>query len=382
MDKFIPPQNPLIIEVLYQSSDLYSNNCLLSICSLIEKNLEHCDLIVIHIYPVDWDDANLTKLHRIVSQSPKIKLDILPTLNNSALDEISKHFLAYAGSRVTNYKLALLRKLHLIGDRVLYLDSDTVVYGDISELFSQDFSAVQDIRRSRLKIRYNSKANQNLSRANDLSSDCQTLTEPVLAGVAQLSLNTPLREFLSKGVMLNYGVTLFLPPFFKQDVLDEIWSFLNQQVFPFDHDQEFFNRFFIEKAYPLGILDYAYNVNSLLEFDQPSMWRWAGWSNQAVQRLQELSKNYEKIKIFNNAPRGFSSPFILSDINHRRITDYCYNLNEKYELGIIFEEIPPKELAVREKTSVGIFFQGWKANVILLISYFLRKFKIYKKPNL
>lgn len=118
------------INVAYAINEGYVNYCIVSMASLIENNRK-AD-IHFHILTDNLSENAIHKLERFVtSENALISFHIVPDIYVSDLtvNDWSKH---------AWFRLFLPDILDESIDRVLYLDTDTIVCGDLSDLFTID----------------------------------------------------------------------------------------------------------------------------------------------------------------------------------------------------------------------------------------------------
>ena len=122
------------LNVLYQSSSAYAIPAAVSICSLFENNK---DIESIKIWYIDdgLSDIDKEKISELANRY-KRELEFLSPkaiekfLSDSGVEK-------WKGSYATFYKLFICNEINGI-DRLLYIDSDTVVSGSLKELINYD----------------------------------------------------------------------------------------------------------------------------------------------------------------------------------------------------------------------------------------------------
>lgn len=116
------------INIAYAPDDKYINQTVVSMISAIENNKEH-DIEFLILYS-NLKDENITKLQN-TTNLPKVKLRMLQ-IDESIFNNLplSKWVTVQAWFRIK------LPDLCQDLDKILYLDCDTLVLGDLSELFS------------------------------------------------------------------------------------------------------------------------------------------------------------------------------------------------------------------------------------------------------
>ncbi|MBE6720533.1 MAG: glycosyltransferase family 8 protein [Ruminococcaceae bacterium] len=123
------------MNILYQCNDKYAPYCGTSITSLFENNKD-VDNICVYILNDSISDINRNKFD-ILSKQYNRKIVLLDTtVIVSKMEELG--IPKYRGSYTTNMKMFVSYVLPDDVDRLLYIDSDTIVLGDLSELFSCD----------------------------------------------------------------------------------------------------------------------------------------------------------------------------------------------------------------------------------------------------
>ena len=125
------------LNVLYEFSDLYSPYAGISIYSLLENNKK---LENIYIYVLD-DGVSEENKHKIKKMVNNFERKI-HFINTSAIEEMLVEYNVpkYKGSYSTYYKLFAMNYLPQDIESILYLDSDTIVTGDLSELAAMDLN--------------------------------------------------------------------------------------------------------------------------------------------------------------------------------------------------------------------------------------------------
>lgn len=126
------------LNVLYQSDDNYAVFMGVSICSLLESNKS---INEISIYIID-DSISLTNKEKITSMVHSYSREIFFLDGRKILDcqEITETF-TYSGMRKNTHsylKLFADRLLPDLNERIVYIDCDTAVTGDLSGLLTID----------------------------------------------------------------------------------------------------------------------------------------------------------------------------------------------------------------------------------------------------
>lgn len=126
------------LNVLYQSDDNYAVFMGVSICSLLDSNQSADD---IHIYVID-DSISLENKEKLTGMvhSYAGKITFLTGESISGREEIAAAF-AYTGMRKNTHsylKMFIDELVPELDDRIVYIDCDTAVTGDLTELMSID----------------------------------------------------------------------------------------------------------------------------------------------------------------------------------------------------------------------------------------------------
>ncbi|GHV77525.1 lipopolysaccharide 1,2-glucosyltransferase [Spirochaetia bacterium] len=126
------------LNVLYQSSDEYAPFAGVSILSLLKNNCR--DDILITIYYIDdgVSPKNRAKIQQIVEEN-HVRIVFLDMGFAVTLLE-NLNISTYRGSYSTYLKLFAINALPQDVKRILYIDSDTIIVGDISELIDYDMN--------------------------------------------------------------------------------------------------------------------------------------------------------------------------------------------------------------------------------------------------
>ncbi len=127
-----------ILNVLYQSDNNYAAFMGVSICSLLESNKSANN---IHVYIID-DSISKENKDKLVSMVHSYAREIFFLDGKQILNcqEITAAF-TYSGMRRNTHsylKLFADRLLPALQERIVYIDCDTAVIGDLSELLSID----------------------------------------------------------------------------------------------------------------------------------------------------------------------------------------------------------------------------------------------------
>lgn len=127
-----------VISVLYQFDDKYAPYAGISITSLFENN-KHIEKIKVYILGDGLSQENCDKLRKTGQKYSRqiIFIDIEPI--KRTLLEIKLPM--YRGSHAANMRLFLPYISEIVEDKVLYLDSDTIVSGKIDKIFDIDIGS-------------------------------------------------------------------------------------------------------------------------------------------------------------------------------------------------------------------------------------------------
>lgn len=120
------------MNILYQCNDNYAPYCGVSITSLFENN-KHIENISVFILSDDMSHENQSKFMLLAEEYGREIMIVDSNPLNKKLEQLGIPM--YRGSYSTNFKLFAYELLDCKIERLLYIDSDTVVVGDISELF-------------------------------------------------------------------------------------------------------------------------------------------------------------------------------------------------------------------------------------------------------
>lgn len=121
------------MNILYQFSETYAPFAGISITSLLMNN--QGDIHFFLLTPA-IGTADLQKIQDTIESFGQRYTIVETTDLDEKLTELD--FPKYRGSYTTNYKLFIADLITSDVERILYIDSDTVVTGDISELFEMD----------------------------------------------------------------------------------------------------------------------------------------------------------------------------------------------------------------------------------------------------
>lgn len=124
------------LNVLYQANDKYAPYAGVSILSLLQNNKEFDD-ITIYMLDDDISEENLNKIDQTVKEYGRkfIVMDTKPVYK--LLDEAGAP--KFRDSYTTYYKLFVLNQLPEDMERILYIDCDAIVCGNLYDLEDYDF---------------------------------------------------------------------------------------------------------------------------------------------------------------------------------------------------------------------------------------------------
>lgn len=126
------------MNVLYQCNDKYAPYCGVSITSLFENN-KNSDRISVYILSDGIEKDNLDKLQLLAA---KYNREIVIIETEQIVQKMKDLGIpSYRGSYSANLKMFVSEFVLDNLDRLLYIDSDTVVTGDLSEIFELDIKS-------------------------------------------------------------------------------------------------------------------------------------------------------------------------------------------------------------------------------------------------
>lgn len=127
----------MAVHVVYSSSDYYSQCTGISILSLLENNK---DINELHLYILDTDITNINKDKIIeIARSYKRSIKFIPA--QEQFDEnVNKLKLSYLRGSYNTYARIMLNAWFDFLDKILLIDSDTLIIGSIKELWETDLS--------------------------------------------------------------------------------------------------------------------------------------------------------------------------------------------------------------------------------------------------
>lgn len=121
--------------ILYQFNEAYATFAGVSIFSLLENN-KLAEEICFYILGEDLTEQSRDKIRRMIERYGRhvIYLETSPMIEKLEQLKIPK----YRGSYATNLKLFATEQISGDIDRILYIDSDTIITGDLERLFSME----------------------------------------------------------------------------------------------------------------------------------------------------------------------------------------------------------------------------------------------------
>ncbi len=125
------------MNILYQCNDKYAPYCGISVTSLFENNKD-ADSICVYILDDNISDINKNKFSILAEKYDReIKyIETQPLI--SKMKELG--IPTYRGSYTTNMKMFVNEFIADDVDRLIYIDSDTIVSGSLSDLLAVDFN--------------------------------------------------------------------------------------------------------------------------------------------------------------------------------------------------------------------------------------------------
>lgn len=147
-----------MIDVIYSGNDKYFNQIFLSSLSMAMHTKE-----ALHIYIMSLDcETKKGKYYSITNEQVSYLAEVLKTYNPNSLatlidmTELYEKYIPQDGKNkntvYTPYSILRLLCTHIEGlpSKIIYLDTDTMIYNDINELYQIDlmdneYAAVQDI---------------------------------------------------------------------------------------------------------------------------------------------------------------------------------------------------------------------------------------------
>lgn len=125
--------------ILYQFNEAYAAFAGVSIFSLLENN-KSAEAICFYILGEDLTDKSRNKIRMMIEKYGRhvIYLETAQMIEKLEYLEVPK----YRGSHATNLKLFAAEQISGDLDKILYIDSDTIITGDLGSLFSMDMQNV------------------------------------------------------------------------------------------------------------------------------------------------------------------------------------------------------------------------------------------------
>lgn len=198
-----------IIPVFFAADDKYVKYMMVTMKSIIE-NISNKFLYRLYVLHTDISEAN----QRLVSAMEKLNVRIEFVNVETELSKISKKIAVRDYYTATTYYRIFIPELFPEYDKVLYVDSDTIIRQDISELY-----------RYALGNNYIGAVRDQLVVQTDIYGD---YVEKVLG--------------ISRGAYFNAGVVLInCDEFRKQNMLKKFIELLNTYTFVVAQDQDYLN---------------------------------------------------------------------------------------------------------------------------------------------
>lgn len=128
-----------MLNILYQFNEEYAPYAVVSVCSLLENNK---DVDTVHLYAL-LDNVQQSSRERLYKQVKKYGarltlIDAAPIVEK--LKELGVN--DYRGSYATNLKLFLSDFISDTVDRILYIDCDTLIAGNLAETMRMDMGGM------------------------------------------------------------------------------------------------------------------------------------------------------------------------------------------------------------------------------------------------
>ena len=254
-------------DISYATNESFAPYMAVSIASLLENNASHS--VVVHILHSDLGEATTARLKMFETRYKNAKI-VFHKIDDSRFEKFGLtigHI-----TRETYFRYMIAEVLPDI-DRVLYLDGDTIVNGDICELFDTD------------------------------------LTNCYCAGVSDIYIESVgYKKTLGlDGLYINAGVILFnLDEMRKTDIAEKLFKLTAENSFKFQ-DQDAINVAFNGK---MKELDCVYNFKRANQKAFPEkipsakIIHYVGpnkpWKNFSLNRLKRLYYRYKKLSPFKN----------------------------------------------------------------------------------
>lgn len=123
------------INVLYPFDNNYASHAGVSLTSLLENN-RHADSIHVYVLGFDLCEESIQKLQKTVSNYGRDLIWLDPTRIETKIRELKLP--AYRGASVAVARLFVSDFITEDVDRLLYLDSDTIIVGDLTDLVNEN----------------------------------------------------------------------------------------------------------------------------------------------------------------------------------------------------------------------------------------------------
>lgn len=124
----------MTFNVLYCSDNNYAPYLGVSLYSLLDHN-KCADAINVYVVSDNISDDNITKMKNQVSKYGDTRRLIIIDGSQWVDKLISLNILPYRGGQTTNLRLFFMEYIEKNVERLLYLDCDTIIRGNIGELF-------------------------------------------------------------------------------------------------------------------------------------------------------------------------------------------------------------------------------------------------------
>lgn len=255
------------MDICYATNEDFAPYMAVSITSLLENNASHS--VVVHILHSDLSEATTARLKMFETRYKNAKI-VFHKIDDSRFEKFGLtigHI-----TKETYFRYMIAEVLPNI-DRVLYLDGDTIVNGDISELFDTD------------------------------------LTNCYCAGVSDIYIESVgYKKTLGlDGLYINAGVILFnLDEMRKTDIAEQLFKLTAENNFKYQ-DQDAINVAFNGK---IKELDCVYNFKRAHQKAFPEkvpsakIVHYVGpnkpWKKFSLNRLKRLYHRYKKLSPFKN----------------------------------------------------------------------------------
>ena len=221
--------------------DNYAQHCGVMLCSLFENNKQ--EQFEIHILISSLKDENKENLNQIVSRYDSVCH--FHIVNSELLKDV-KYRAERPLSEATYYRILLASTLDESISKILYLDSDMIVLGDISPIFEIDLqnyalAAARDLQKLTDELRFILSLPQNAPYFN--------------AGMMLINLDY-WREHKSEQLLIDFSKNAKNIYNHDQDALNAVfnghWFMLTprwNRFFPYNYESSFFENDIDRKAY-------------------------------------------------------------------------------------------------------------------------------------